>query len=408
MARAGAGKAAVKIPRLRERERADRSLRLWWEPEAAVRALGFQTVELDARNLPAARAEARRLNAAVDAARAGKAVAPSRKGLITVEEAVDDYLRSLWFSRLAAKTQKDYRAKARALVAKWGLDPVLSIDKPVMSTWYEALVREAGAHQALALVRFASIVFAHCERRGWLAAGANPCQRLGVQVPAGRARVAEWAEVDALIAAADRCGLPSVGHAVALSFYAGQRETDVLGARRGDVARHRVALVPGGPAADVWVWHLTRSKTGAAGDLLLHEELVARLAPLLARPMAADAPLIVEDRLGRAYDVDLFQKRWGEVRRAAVAGDAAAGVAGCPSVASLQFRDLRRSFSTHARRNGASRDDAGAALGNSAAVNARLAQTYMPPEFWTAARAVQALRRPDADQAPAPARDAAG
>lgn len=386
----------IKVPRLRMRERAT-GLRLWWEPEAAVRKLGFEAVEFDPRDLPAARSRARELNAAVDAARKGTAPAPSRRGLITVEEVVEDYFRSLWFTDLAAKTQKDYRAKAAPFVAKWGLDPVAALDKPVMSRWYEALVAQAGPYQALALVRFAGIICGHAERRGWRPANSNPCLRLGVSIPAPRSRVAEWHELDALLAAADRLGLRATGDAIALSFFTGQRETDVIGARRGDLQRQPVLWPGEAQPRDVWVWHLQRSKTGSAGSILLHDELAPRIAAILARPAPADAALLVDERVGRPFDVDLFQKRWQAVLAAAAAGDQATGALPCPSLLAaprLQFRDLRRSFSVHARRNGASRDDAGSALGNSAATNARIAQVYMPPDFWTAARAVQAVLRP--------------
>ena len=381
-----ARRPASTIPRLRQRERAS-GLRLWWEPETAVRALGFQPVEFDPRDLPAARAEARRLNDLVARARRGEAKAPARRGLVTVEEVVQDYLHSKWFTDdLAARTQADYRSKARPLVAKWGLEPIADLTKPVMSTWYEALCREAGPSQAVALTRFASIIFGHAERRGWIAANSNPCMRLGVSIPKPRARVATWAELDALLAAADRLALPSVGLACALSFFAGQRQTDVLATRRGDFVQTPVLFPGDGAARDVWVWHLERQKTGAAGSILLHDELAPRVAAVLARPAPADAALIVEERVGRPYDEFLFSKRWQAVREAAAAD--------CPSVDTLQFRDLRRSFSAHARRGGASRDDAGAALGNSAATNARIAQTYMPPDFFTAARAVAAVKRP--------------
>lgn len=75
------------------------------------------------------------------------------------------------------------------------------------------------------------------------------------------------------------------------------------------------------------------------------------------------------------------------MRKAAVA-------AGYPAAASLQFRDLRRTFGVLSRAGGASADDTGDVLGNSAATNPRLRQTYMPPSLTTASRAVAAIGRP--------------
>lgn len=374
-------------PRLRERQRADGTWRCWWEAEPAVRKLGFASVELDPSAPIKAARKARDLNDQVAKARVtGKAPAPKR-GVMYVEDVIADYRRGIHYQNsLAAKTRVSYDKGLKLIVTKWGDVPVADFTKPMARTWYESLYREAGQWQAAALIRLLSIVMNHAELRGWRPENSNPCMRLGVSIPKGRARVVDWAEYDALQAAAVRVGLPSIGLAMALSYLAGQRETDALLALRGDFTQAPVRWPGTDVDAMVWVWSLDRSKTGASGRILLHDELAPAVAAVLARPAPADARLVVEERLGRPYDEDLFQSRFGEVRAAALVD--------CPSLADMQFRDLRRSFSTHARRGGASPADAGDALGNSAATNARIKGTYMPPEFFTAARAVTAVARP--------------
>jgi hypothetical protein len=380
-------------PRLRERQRADGTWRAWWEPEQAIRKLGFTVEALDvAAPLKAAR-KARDLNTQVDTARATGQAPQPRRGGTCIEDAVQDYKRGIHYTEsLAAKTRVSYDKGFRLIVEKWGDVPIADFTKPMARTWYESLHRDAGKWQAAALIRLLSILMNHAELRGWRPENSNPCTRLGVSIPKGRDRVVDWAEYDALQAAAARVGLPSIGLAMALSYLAGQRETDVLLARRGDFAQVPVRW-PGTDAdVMVWAWSLDRSKTGAAGSILLHDELAPAVAAVLARPAPADARLLVEERVGRPYDEDLFQSRLGEVRAAAIAGGD--GIAPCPTLETMQFRDLRRSFSVHSRRGGASVDDAGDALGNSAASNARIKGTYMPAEFFTAARAVQAVARP--------------
>jgi hypothetical protein len=374
-------------PRLRERERSDGTWRVWWEAEPGVRKLGFTSQDLDASAPMKAARRARDLNAQVETARAtGKAPAPKR-GAMCIEDVIEDYKRSTRFERLAAVTQRVYRSRLGQIVRKWGDVPVADFTKPMADTWYESLTRDTGPAAAVALIGTLSIVMAHAERRGWRPENSNPCTRLGIAVPKGRSRAISWDEFDSLQAAAQATGLPSVGLAVALSMLAGQRQTDVLAALRGDFAQVEVTWPGSDTRAKVWVWSLSRSKTGAAGSIMLHEELAPLVEAVLARPAPADAHLVVEERVGRPYDLDLFQKRWVEVRTAAVD-------AGCPSLADVQFRDLRRSFGVHARRGGASRTDAGDVLGNSAATDHRLKETYMPPEFFTAARAVSAVARP--------------
>ncbi|MFN6055918.1 MAG: tyrosine-type recombinase/integrase [Paracoccaceae bacterium] len=379
--------------RLRERERADGSWRAWWEAEAGIKRLGFTSVELDATAPMKAAREARKLNEQVDQARLTGSVPKSKRGQICIEDVIEDYKRSTRFTRLSPVTQRVYRSRLGQIIRKWGDTPAVDFTKPMADTWYEELARDTGPSAAVALIGTLSIVMDHAERRGHRPENSNPCLRLGITVPKGRSRAISWEEYDALQAAALRVGLPSVGLAVALSMLAGQRQTDILAALRGDFAEVDVTWPGSDTKATVWAWSLTRSKTGAAGEIMLHQELAPMVAAVLARPAPADARLIVEERVGRPYDADLFQKRWVEVRTAAA--DGGEGQAPCPSLAGVQFRDLRRSFAVHARRGGVSVDDAGDALGNSAARDVRIKGTYMPPEFFTAARAVAAVARPE-------------
>lgn len=380
-------------PYVRQRLRADGTWRCWWEPTKDLRKLGFVSVELDANAPVKAAREARKLNDQVDQARKTGSAPTSKRGPVCIEDVVEDYKRSLYFTRLAAATQRVWRSRLKRIVTKWGDVPVADFTKPTANTWYESLVRDVGPAAAVAQLGTLSVIMSHAERRGWRPENSNPCLRLGITVPKGRGRAATWDEFDALQAAAVRVGLPSVGLAVALSMLAGQRQTDVILARREDFAQVSTRFPGQDDPVQVWVWQLTRSKTGATGEIMLHDELAPLVEAVLQRPAPADAQLILDERVGRPYDMDLFQKRWVEVRAAAVAGGD--GYAPCPSLADLQFRDLRRSFSVHSRRGGASPADAGDVLGNSAARDARIKGTYMPPEFFTAARAVAAVTRPE-------------
>jgi integrase len=384
-------------PRLRQRQRADGSWRVWWEPEQAVKKLGFQTVELPADTPVRAAREARKLNDQVDQARLTGSAPRAKRGPVCIEDVVADYQKSIHYvEKLSEATKRVRRSALQRIVKKWGDVPVADFTKPMAHTWHEALYRDVGKHQAVAMNGYLSVIMSHAERRGWRPEGSNPCVKLGVSIPKGRSRAASWEEFDALQAAARRVGLPSVGVAVAMSMLAGQRQTDCVQARRGHFSTRRVVWPGAADPVDVWVWALKRSKTGASGNIMLHPELAAMVAAILSRPAPDDACLILEERVGRPYDLDLFQKRWAEVRRAAIAGGD--GTPPCPSLDGMQFRDLRRSFAVHARFGGASVDDTGDVLGNSAAKDARIKGTYMPADFFTSARAVAAVNRPEPDQ----------
>lgn len=369
-------------PNTRRRVRSDGTERLWWEPPAAARALGFAAVDLDVTKLQWSAREAARLNREAEAAvKRGRRDLPTAAGGRTIDALIDEFQRSTSWRDLAPKTQRDYAQKLGTIRTKWGRERVTDFSKPVMWQWYQTLNQHSGAWMAVALIRMMSIIFAHAERIGWRPENSNPCTRLKVKVPQGRKRTGSWAELDALIAAADACGLASIAVAVALSCFAGQRQTDILQAQAADFAP---LPLPGGKP--VWIWSLTRSKRGNDGLVKIHAEAAPRLAAAVAGAPPA-GPMLRDERTGLAYSEDSFQRRWKEVRAAAVAG-------GMASLADMQFRDLRRTFGNLSRSAGASVDDVGDVLGNTAARNAQLRNVYMAPQLDTISRAVDAIRRP--------------
>lgn len=374
---------------LRERRRTNGTTRIWWEPAIAARELGFEVVELDEARLTWSRRQAEKLNADLQRAqRAGRKSSP-RGSARSIEALIEDYRKSLAFIEgIAPKTQKSYNALFRQIIQKWGAHQVRDFSKPVMWTWYQTIHRAKSAHMAVALIRAMSLLFSHAERIGWRPEGSNPCFRLKMKTPDPRSRSASWAEIDALIGAADRIGLPSIGTAILLSLFQGQRETDVIAARCGDF-RERISREDGRRCARIQ-WTFVRSKRGNAGALWLHDEVTPRVRVLL-QGAPDDRRLLHDEKTGGDYHEELFVRRWREVRDAAVLADTRGRL---KALASLQFRDLRRTFGILSRAGGATKDDAADVLGNSAATNPRLAETYMPSQLDTASRAVQAIRRP--------------
>lgn len=369
-------------PGLRERPRADGTVRVWWEPPAEARAKGKKPVELDATRLTWSVRKANELNKAL--------TKPAPKATVgrTINFLTDDYESSLAFKKKAAATQRSYRRFFSMIRAKWGKHLIADFNKPTMRTWYETLYEAKSPYMAMHLIRHMSILFSHAERRGWRPEGSNPCTKVGIEVPKGRRRTAGWAEFDALIAAADRLGHHAMGDAIALSMLSGQRSTDIRTARREHfqaIDAPEGSQAEGEAPAKVWVWIFERSKRGNAAFAVLHPEAVARLAERLAR--VAAGPLFLDDKTGEPFKEDLFGHRFADVRAAAVK-------AGFPDLADLQFRDLRRTFGRLSRRGGATKSDVADVLGNSAATNQFLADVYMSPEIETAIRAVGAIERP--------------
>ena len=284
---------------VRQRQRTDGTWRVWWEPPASLRKHGLAPVDLPADNPRAALRQAQQLNAAADAALAGGATAVRRGGGRTIEDLAQAYRASPHSRpRLAAKTRASYDGLLRLIVDKWGHRRAADMDKPVMLAWYAALAEARGLRQAQALVRMMSILMELAEAMGWRVEGSNPCSRLRTITPPPRARVVGWAEFDALVAAAEGAGQPALALAMRLGLYTGQRQTDILRARRG-----AFALLAAGPHRGRWVWRLVRSKRGTDGAFPIHPDLLpalrSRSVPVMAYSPLGQGAILREPALAK-------------------------------------------------------------------------------------------------------------
>lgn len=381
-------------PRLRQRRRAGGDWRIWWEPRPSDRALGFDVVELDAARINWSVTEAKRLNKQLDTAHeTGTRDAGLRKTGRLISDLIADYSRSVHFTEnTAPATQTSYRKLMLQIDDKWGPQRVAAFDKATMAAWYQSLYREKSPRMAQALIRQVSILFEHAETLGWRPENSNPCLRLKIKTPAPRDRLATWPEIEAVIEAANTLGFAGLVLAIHLSLFQGQRQTDVIEATRGAFRLLDRNDPTTGQDRPEWTWTLLRSKNKRFAILPIHPDVLPLLRMALAQTGTANAPrtddtaLILDEATGKPYSVDLFAKRWAKARMLAARR--------VPSITTLKFRDLRSSFSRLARAAGASDDDTGDALGNSAATNPSLRQTYMPASFETSRRAILAVQRP--------------
>ncbi|MES2667422.1 MAG: hypothetical protein V4712_15090 [Pseudomonadota bacterium] len=383
--------ALDEAPGLRKRIRADGTLRWWWEPTAAQRRTGCVNVELDATKPGLAVRRARELSrAAQKKTHATPDAVTVRAG--SVAALILDYRQSLKFSQLAATTQAAYDVNLRVIEAKWGPQPLAKIDGAMMDLWYEALYRAKGTFRARAILSAMSVIMRHAERRRLRPRGTNPCRDLDMEKPKGRSRVGTWDELNACLAAArqlSRQGDAAARHircALMLVIFGGQRQLDI---HRAKPAAFSLQLFPqpGNTAPrKLWIWSLTRSKRNNAGHIPIASHAVPVLRAQLRLAATGPGPLIWDATTGLPFTKESFYRRWSAVRSLAAVT--------CPSVTSLQWRDLRRTFGHLARMGGAGKDDVADVLGNTADVNPELAVVYMAPQLATTLRAVDAVTRP--------------
>ncbi len=368
------------VPNLRQRQKADGSWRVWWEPTAKMLAAGHKVADLSHLRPGDAMRKARELNAKA-AKQAKAAPKPARGG--SMAALIADYRSSLAFTQKRASTQRAYGADLKAIEDKWGPHPVALFDKVTVARWYESLFAAKGVTRARAILRMLSILMGHAELRGMRADNSNPCTNLRTITPLERDRVATWDEFDALVAAARARKDRMIRVALHLAVMAGQRQYDIRAARPDDFYPIRDRHHP----RPVWIWQLVQSKRARAIEVPIHPEALPVLRAQLMR--AADGPgtLIWNENTGQPFTDKAFWARFASVR-----ADAARSV---PSCADLQWRDLRRTFANLSRAGGSSDADTADALGNSAAKSAKLRRTYMAPQLQTTLRAVQAVQRPE-------------
>lgn len=292
--------------------------RYFWQPSSALRRLGWRPVRVpddwrrhdDAEQLHAAAiAAAEAINARLDAARDREALAsvpapPVPTGR-TLGELVAAYEASRDFTGLRDNTRRSYRQSLRKLDA-WGADsPLRAIDPVRVQNLLDALA--ATPSYANAVVRVLRLVLAWGRRKGWVRSNAAVAPKLASTETTGI--IWPHGAPEAFAAAADALGLASIGTAVLLNEWLGQREADILRMPR-NVYRHG-SLV------------LRQAKTGATVSLPIDlvPRLKARLDATLALHTAREAAgrpalttILLAEATGRPWATDHFRHAFARVR----------------------------------------------------------------------------------------------
>jgi len=362
---------------LRQRQRADGSWRIWWEPTPKQAKLGAASVDLS--HLRAGDAQRR----ASELAKQFGQIAPTIRAH-SVDSLILDYTASHWFTKLRASTQATYRANLRAIADKWGPQPVPGFTPPIITQWYETLLSQRGPARAHVLITMMQILFKHAERRGWIAKGSNPCADIGMEKPVPNAtRVATDAEIMALIHAADARS-PALALALRLSIHTGQRIEDI---RTASPASFDPCAIPVAGRIDPvqgYIWRMVRSKRSNAAVIpIIDAAVVALLAAQLARADVQAAGQLLLNGHGQPFTRHRLGHHFETIRAIAAKS--------LPTIAGLQWRDLRRTFGVRLRMANVGRDDIGDLLGNTVGISADLAARYTPATSASTMRAIAAI-----------------
>jgi len=341
--------ANLKIPYLVARGNRDGTRRFYWQPWTALRAQGWKTVPLGADEGRAI-AEARRLNAELEAWRRGErpaerdATVPAvgtLDALIAAYKASDAYLAK------APKTRKGY-AWAMDILSAWSGDvPVRVLDGDDVKEFHKQLRARTPA-KADAVITVLRLVLQFGVPK-WRPD--NPARMLNLKRHRRRRSEDElWtaADIRAFVAEADRMGLHSVGTAVLLNEWLGQREGDLIALPRAAYKRGEILF--------------QQSKTGARAPLpagavpKLKRRIAAELARQKRRKVEGLA-LILSETTGQAYKEDNFRHVFARIRAEAAKKR--------PRLAALQFMTLRHTAVVRLAEAGCSIPEIAAITGHS-------------------------------------------
>lgn len=355
--------ARFQIPYLVQKPNANGTARHYWQPDKlkirALEAAGYSVAQvlaeadLTERRLPndftEAAKKAEQLNTIANGFIAGTIqstlshpqaqqanalqLAPLIRRPDLVASVIENYKASRHFMKLADSTQRDYKNHLAKIEAVYGDMSAKKIGSLMIEEYYEALLDTGHIHYANARMRIFSIVFSHAERIEIRAKHSNPCHKMGLTGTQPRVRFWSEQEAAAIIAAADRAGLPSIGDATMTALYTTQRQGDVLTVPR--VAYTTTHL------------RFSQSKTKAVVRIPVGmlPQISDRLPAALERAqrLSPDAPqLIVYEATKAAWGKDHFRHMFSEIRtEAAKACPSLLGneEAGLPSALFMDLRD---------------------------------------------------------------------
>jgi len=310
--------ATIRVRYLTCRPGAAGALPRWfWQPSTPLRAQGWrpQRVPLDHARYTdagelqrAAMAAAEALNAELDAAclSASRAAArpPTPLAQRTMGDLITGYRGSDKFRALAPATHRGYLQCLDRLQTWAGDAPIAAIDDVRVQKLKAAFAATPAFSNAI--IRVLRLLFEWGRRNGYRNPNQpNPAQRpdLAGTDPTGLIWPRE--AVLLMVEAADAMGRPSVGDAVLLNEWLGQREGDIL--RMPRTVLRAGSLV------------LRQSKTGAgvALPVSMVPHLEARLQLALARTAKlspAPSTIIVNEDTGLPYRSDNFRHVFARVR----------------------------------------------------------------------------------------------
>lgn len=310
--------ARVKVRYFVEKPGKDGS-RLFWQPSKILRGMGWQAQRLpDDKTMAIARAED--LNRQLDAWRKGEAPAEAAAGetarpkatppqapqIGTVSDLIRRYKKSHFYLGLADKTRYEYKNNLNVIEEWAGRHPVASIGPARVQALYEALY-ERTPSKAAAVIGMLRILLKHGIRCELIKT--NSAEDPGIKARPFVGKLWPTDAISLFVETADRLKWPSVGTAVAINHWIGQRQADILELERSSYR--------GG------VFYVRQNKTDARIAVphspWVGTRIEAELKRQAERKIESAKHLLLCETTGQPWKGDHFRHIFAEIRAAAAA-----------------------------------------------------------------------------------------
>jgi hypothetical protein len=293
----------------------------YWQPSAAMRARGCRPERLP-DEITAAAERARELNLRYGVG-GGAPIASVPKVAATsgtITALITAYKRSPHFTRLAPASRRSYSQALDRIGAWMGDKRPASITPQLVHQLYNGLAKKAPVFAHL-IVRVGRRLWSAGRLLG-LVGDANPWAKQSLPTPPKSGLAWPKEAVEAFVRAADALGHHSMGTAVLLNEWLGQREADLLRVPRSIATTGEVPL------------RQNKTLTSVRLPVGMVPHLVQRIREEVARQDArwiVSTSLIVSETTGRPYRPDHFRHLFAEIRDVAARGDEELGLPPCPT-----------------------------------------------------------------------------
>ena len=395
----------------------------YWQPSATLAREGWAAIPLG-KDEAAAQLAAREMNRQVEKWRDGAAL-PNIRTLHqedTLSAAIAAYRRTVLEGTqpngkpvIAPHTARTYSGALHRLEAWAGKHPLAFITRPRVFALRDGMIRSGvGEHAAHTTLKLGRQLFNWLIDQGRWEQGKNPFENFKMGQPPPRETIWSPPARELILATADAMGLPSIALAVTLGFAIGQREADIL----QTVIPQFVALPEHKMQPEDWRTlaaaasdgvprgiRIRQNKTGAWIEVPVTGETRRRVEANVARARSAGTmQLVLDDARAKAYEGDSGQTRFirdfAAVRsKAAQAALEQGDTPLAEEIATLQFRDLRRTCVVYLGELGLEDHLIAAITGHDIDETRRILKVYMPRTTGRAAHAIALVTRREAKEA---------